>query len=194
MKHLYIIFYSFAFFITHSLFSCQCPIIEWTVNEVNKNDVIFRGKIKNVILHQNNYTVAEMEVINLFKGNALKLYKVLFPENDGCSIPVNVGEEWLIYSQQKQINSCIINWCGLSRKKFQNDAEDFFIATHIITYDEEINKLKENFQEIQFDSNRNNNMEFHKNIIPEKIELYLYMALSLIGFLILLYIVKNYLK
>jgi len=173
-------------------FACQCPIIEWTKVNAEKYDVIFRGVIKNIIPHQNEFTVAEMEVLNLFKGYPNKIYRVLFPENDECAIPLNVGEEWIIYGNSKQINSCIINWCGLSRKRFDNDLEDFFIATHIITYYEELNKLQENFSEIKISETEQ--YQFHKNIIPNKIELYSYIALSLIGFLIILYLVKKYLK
>lgn len=175
-----------------NVFACQCPVIQWTKEIADKNEVITRVIIKNIIPHQNDFTVAEAEVVNLFKGNPFTHYKILFPENDGCAVPVSVGEEWIIYGKQKQINSCEIHWCGLSRKKFQNDAEDFFIATHIITYDEELNKIKQHFPEIKIETATQ--PTFHKNIIPEKYEFYLYLALSITGFLIILYIVKNYFK
>jgi hypothetical protein len=173
--------------------ACQCPVIQWTKQEADKNEVIFRGVVKNIFLHQNDYTVAEMEVLDLFKGHPSKIYKVLFPENDDCAVSVNVGEEWIIYGTQKQINSCKIEWCGLSRKKFQNDTEDFFIATHIITYDEEFNQLLSNFSKMELSEN-NLSSSSHKNIIPDKYELYIYLALSLVGFLIILQIVKKYLR
>ncbi|GIV29008.1 MAG: hypothetical protein KatS3mg028_0074 [Bacteroidia bacterium] len=173
--------------------ACQCPVIEWTKETADKNEVILIGVIKNVFVHQNDYTVAEMEVLDLFKGNPSKTYKVLFPENDECAVPVNVGEEWIIYGEQKQINSCKIEWCGLSRKKFQNDMEDFFIATHIITYDEELNKLLSVFPRIKLPEN-DLQLSSHKNIIPGKYEMYIYLLLSLIGFLIVLQFTKKYLK
>ncbi|GAB4202915.1 MAG: hypothetical protein Fur0023_09280 [Bacteroidia bacterium] len=173
--------------------ACQCPVIQWTKEMADKNEVIFRGVVKNVFVHQNDYTVAEMEVLDLFKGNPSKTYKVLFPENDECAVSVNTGEEWIIYGEQKQINSCKIEWCGLSRKKFQNDMEDFFIATHIVTYEEEHNQLLSHFPKISLSEN-NLSYSSHKNIIPDKYELYLYLALSLVGFLIILQIIKKYLQ
>ncbi|MCX7729469.1 MAG: hypothetical protein N2203_08360 [Bacteroidia bacterium] len=191
MKNYFVLFL-LSIIIQPSL-ACQCPVLQWTKELADENEVIFRGIIKTIYPHQNDYTVAEVEVINLFKGNSSNLYKVLFPENDGCAVSVNVGEEWLIYGIQKQINSCEIEWCGLSRKKFQNDAEDFFIATHIITYDEELNKLISNFSEIKINE-QENILNTHKNILPDKYELYIYIALSLIGFLIILQITKKYLK
>lgn len=173
--------------------ACQCPVIQWTKETADNNQVIFRGVVKNVFLHQNNYTVAEMEVLDLFKGHPSKTYKVLLPENDECAVSVNVGDEWIIYGEQKQINSCQIEWCGLSRKKFQNDMEDFFIATHIITYDEEFHQLLSYFPKIPL-SEKDSSYLLHKNIIPDKYELYIYLALSLVGFLIILQIVKKYLQ
>lgn len=172
--------------------ACQCPILEWTKDLANQNDVIMRVKIKYITPHQNNYLVAEVDVLNMFKGNPYKTYKVLFPENDECAIPVNTGEEWLIYGKSKQINSCEIKWCGLSRKKFVNDFEDFFIATHIITYDEELQKLHASFPEIQI-KDQSQPYRFHKNIIPEKYELYIYLLISLIVFLLILQLLKKHL-
>ncbi len=180
-------------FILNRLIACQCPVIEWTKETANKNDVIFRGVIKNIVLHQNNYTIADIEVLHLFKGNPFKLQRVLFPENDPCAIPINIGEEWLIYGKNKQLNSCEIEWCGWSRKKFVNDGDDFFIATHIITYEEEITKLKNTFPEIVINASPSDYFN-HKNIIPDKYEFYIYIALSLIGFLLFLYISKKYIK
>lgn len=181
--------------ITHTSFlrPCQCPIIEWSKELASQNEVIFRGIIKNIFLHQNQYTVAELEVKNLFKGNPYPFYKVLFPENDECAVPLHIGEEWIIYGKQKQFNSCEVKWCGWSRKKFQNDNEDFFITTHIITYDEEFLLLQKSFPEIAINSTLNN-YAFHKNKLPDKLELYIYLALSFIGFLIILYLSKKYIK
>lgn len=182
-----------GFYFLNLAYACQCPIIQWNKELANQNDVILRGVIKNIYPHQNNYTVAEVEVINLFKGQPFKLYKVLFPENDECALPLNTGDEWLIYGKSKQINSCEIKWCGLSRKKFANDAEDFFISTHIITYDEELKKLQTSFPEIEIKNNPTS-YAAHKNIIPNKYELYIYLTLSFVGFLIIFYLIKKYLK
>lgn len=187
------LFLALSFFTINLLFACQCPVIQWTKDLANQNDVILRVKILNTIPHQNDYLVAEAEVLNLFKGNPHKHYKILFPEKDECAVPVNTGEEWLIYGQQKQINSCVIDWCGLSRKKFTNDIEDYFIATHIITYDEELQQLLTLFPSLKINDTQLP-PSFHKNIIPEKYELIIYLILSLIGFLIILQLIKKFLK
>lgn len=186
-------FLFFLMLFSQQIFACQCPVVQWSKDLADENEVIFRGVIKNIFFHQNNFTIAEFEVKNLFKGSSSPSYKVLFPENDECAVHLNIGEEWLIYGEQKQINSCEIEWCGLSRKKFQNDAEDFFIATHIITYDEEFQKLEQNFPEIKLNDTNAQEM-FHKNIIPSRLELYIYLALSLILFLLILNFTKKYLK
>lgn len=173
--------------------ACQCPMIDWTKDGANQYDFIARIVIKQIVPHQNNFSVAEAEVLNLFKGKSGKFCKILFPENDPCAVPVREGEEWIIYGEEKQVNSFVINWCGWSRKKFVNDVEDFFIATHVITYDEELNKLKQNFSEKKIIEDIQPNV-FHKNIIPNKTEMYIYLALSLVVFLIIFYIVKKYLR
>ncbi len=171
--------------------ACQCPVIEWSKEKAQHYDFIARIIIKNLFPHQNDYTVAEAEIQNLFKGRPAQYCKILFPENDPCALPIRVGEEWLIYAAQKQLNTYVIDWCGWSRKRFVNDWEDFFIATHILTYDEELRKLQQAFPEISITSTHAPEM-FHKNIIPNRSELYIYLFLSLVSFLIILLIVKKY--
>lgn len=175
-----------------SMLACQCPVIQWTKETANQYDVIGRMRLIRIIPHQNNFTVAEVDVLNLFKGLPSKQYKVLFPENDDCAIPLQEGEEWLIYGKNKQLYSCEIDWCGLSRKKFANDIEDFFIATHTITYEEEFQKLQNHFPEIRIPDHKQYGT--HKNILPEKHEFYLYLLLSFIGFLFILQLLKKYLR
>ncbi|GIV27636.1 MAG: hypothetical protein KatS3mg027_1450 [Bacteroidia bacterium] len=175
------------------LLACQCPMIQWSKEGANQYDFIARVVIDKIIPQQNNFSVAEVEILNLFKGKSGRFCKILFPENDPCAIPVREGEEWIIYAKEKQINTFSIDWCGWSRKRFVNDVEDFFIATHVITYDEELNKLQQAFPEIAIDKAIQPSV-FHKNIIPDKTEMYIYLALSLVGFLIIGLIIKKYLK
>ncbi len=173
--------------------ACQCPITKWSIDAVNKNDIIFIGKIKNIVLHQNNYTVVIFDIDHLYKGQAFWQVKILFPENDGCAIPLNLGEEWLIYAYQKQINTFLVEWCGFSRKKIINDNEDFFIATHLITYDEELHLIRKNFSEIK-PQDIPNSFAKQRNIIPNKVQFFTYLLLSLMGLLIIYILIKKYLK
>jgi hypothetical protein len=136
----------FAFFIalsTHSV-ACQCPATTLSLDECNKYEVIFRGRVDSVRLCDNNFGEAFFIVSELYKGNATKRFKILFECGTPCALSFNPGEEWIIYSRYKQINNVKMDWCSRSRKFFKVAKEDFYLVNYGNTYDEEVAFLQKN--------------------------------------------------
>src|SRR4051812_3392127 len=103
--------------------ACQCPITTLGLAECDKYEIIFKGRIDSVVNCNNNFGVAYFEVNELYKGNATKIFKVLFECDVECAMKFNVGEEWVIYSRYKQIDNAMMDWCSRSRKYFKIDKQ-----------------------------------------------------------------------
>lgn len=123
--------------------ACQCPLTTLGIDECNKYEVIFKGKIITVKNCNQNLGEAIFEVEELYKGNLPNQFKVLFECKVECAQQFNVGEEWIVYSRYKQIDNALMNWCSRSRKYFKNPKEDFYTVTYGNDYDDEVKFLRE---------------------------------------------------
>jgi hypothetical protein len=124
--------------------ACQCPLTQLGLEECNKYEIIFKGKIISVVECGSKPGEAIFEIEELYKGNATKEFKVLFECKGECAQKFLVGEEWIIYSRYKQINNAMMDWCSRSRKYFRNDKEDFYATTYGNDYYDEVKFLREN--------------------------------------------------
>ncbi|MGZ3901974.1 MAG: hypothetical protein ACXVDC_16725, partial [Bacteroidia bacterium] len=84
------------------------------------------------------------QVDELYKGNATKNFSVLFECNVTCAMNFNPGEEWIIYSNYKQVANVMMDWCSRSRKYFKVAKQDFYTETYGNDYDDEVKFLREN--------------------------------------------------
>lgn len=139
-----IFLFLFCLFSSYSLIACQCPLTQLSIEECNKYEVIFKGKIVNVIDCNDKYGEALFEVEELYKGNSEEKFKVLFECNGECVQKFRVGDEWIIYSRYKQLDNALMNWCSRSRKFFKIDKEDFYTYTYGNDYEDELSFLRKN--------------------------------------------------
>lgn len=123
--------------------ACQCPLTNLSIEECNRYEIIFKGKIISVKNCEGKYGEAIFEVEELYKGNATKQFKVLFECGVECAMQFNAGEEWIIYSRYKQIDNALMDWCSRSRKYFKNEKEDFYSVNYGNDYFSELKFLRE---------------------------------------------------
>lgn len=131
-------------FFSSPLKACQCPLTQLSLEECNKYEVIFKGKIVKVIECDNKFGEALFEVQELYKGNSEEKFKVLFECKVDCAQKFSVGDEWIIYSRYKQLDNALMDWCSRSRKFFKIDSEDFYTYTYGNDYEDELVFLRKN--------------------------------------------------
>lgn len=142
IKCLYTIIFYFSLQI--ALLACDCPFSKLGMAECNKYEIIFRGRIKSLLVSDSKFSEAIYEISELYKGNATKLFKVLYSNTEECSQALVVGQEWIIYANYKQLNNAKLDWCSRSRRAFNNAKEDFYTITFGNDYDDEIKFLQQN--------------------------------------------------
>jgi hypothetical protein len=131
-------------FFSSPLIACQCPLTQLSLEECNKYEVIFKGKIVKVIECDNKFGEVLFEVQELYKGNSEEKFKVLFECEVDCAQKFSVGDEWIIYSRYKQLDNAMMDWCSRSRKFFKVDTEDFYTYTYGNDYEDELVFLRKN--------------------------------------------------
>jgi hypothetical protein len=141
------LFSRFIFLLLFNLFfnsaiSCECPLSTLGMEECNKYEIIFKGKVLSVKDCGNKFGEAIFEVEELFKGNATKKFKVLFECGQECSAKFTPGDEWIIYTRYKQMENALMDWCSRSRKFFKIDKLDFYTTTYGNDYDDELKFLR----------------------------------------------------
>jgi hypothetical protein len=124
--------------------ACQCPLTQLSIDECNKYEIIFKGKIVSVIDCKDKFGEAVFEVEELYKGNSEERFKVLFECHVECAQKFSVGDEWIIYSRYKQLDNALMDWCSRSRKFFKIDKEDFYTYTYGNDYEDELAFLRKN--------------------------------------------------
>ncbi len=134
----------FIFLLVSKLaFPCQCPLTTLSKTECNKYDIIFRGTVLSVATCDNKPGIAIFKVKDLYKGALTEQFKVIFSCDEECSYQIKEGEEWIIYSNFKQIDRAKLDWCSRSRRLIKNVKEDYYTSTSGNTYDEETKFLQD---------------------------------------------------
>ncbi|PBQ32436.1 hypothetical protein CNR22_11865 [Sphingobacteriaceae bacterium] len=136
----FILFFIFSCYTP--LKACQCPLTVLSLEECNKYEIIFKGKILSVANCDHKFGEAIFEVEELYKGVATQEFKVLFDCNEECMQKFSVGDEWIIYSRYKQVDNAKMDWCSRSRKFFKVDKEDFYTVTYGNDYFDEVQFLQ----------------------------------------------------
>ena len=136
------LFFVLNFFCVEPLRACQCPTTLLSMEECDKYEIIFRGKVISVKPCADKFGVVVFEIEELYKGNASKKFIVLFDCNDKCATEFLAGDEWIIYSRYKQVSNAMMDWCSRSRKLFHNANEDFYTVNNGNDYDDELAFLR----------------------------------------------------
>jgi len=175
-------------------FACQCPLTTLSLEECNKYDVIYRGKIVSVQPCNNNASEAIFEILELYKGRVNVKFKVLFDCGVECAQEFNPGEEWIIYSNYKQVDNAKMDWCSRSRKLIKNEKEDFYAVTYGNSYEEELEFLRKNLGTYKTMREREENQAGKRNIIPSRTQLIITLFISLAVVIIFLQLFKKFFK
>jgi hypothetical protein len=129
--------------LSNFIFPCQCPLTHLGKAECNKYDIIFRGTVDSVITCNNKPGEAIFKVKDLYKGSVTERFIILFNCDDPCFYEFRAGEEWIIYSNYKQIDRATLDWCSRSRRFIKIEKEDYYTASHGNTYNEEVKFLQD---------------------------------------------------
>jgi len=185
-------FLPFLFF-SGSLFACQCPVSILSLKECDKYEVIFKGKVLSVITCDSKPGEALFEVEELYKGNAEQKFKVLFDCNDDCFYEFRPGEEWIIYSRYKQVNTASMDFCSRSRRFFNQANEDYYTSTNGNDYEDELNFLREKLGLHRLVETKQH-QDYSRNNLPNSTQFVIILLVSIAGLLGFYFIFNRYLK
>lgn len=173
--------------------ACQCPLTQLGLEECNKYEIIFKGRILSVKDCEGKFGEALFEVDELYKGNATKTFKVLFECDVECAQKFHAGEEWIIYSRYKQIDNAKMDWCSRSRKFFKIESEDFYTVNYGNDYYDEVKFLREKLGIHRLLAGAPK-PEANRNKIPNKIEFVVVLICSLAGIILFYYLFNRFFR
>ncbi len=193
--NLTILFSAFLLLTSAFSFACQCPITKLSMEECNKYDIIFRGRIKKDSLYDGSKKgEVVFEVSELYRGVITGEFKVLFDSGEECAQAFNVGEEWIIYSNYKQATNAQIDWCSRSRKYFKNEKLDFYSVTYGNNYDDELKFLRDKLGLHKPLKPIENLTVGEPNQLPTQTEFVIYLLLSIVGMVAFYYLFNKFFK
>lgn len=185
-----------SFFILNSSFliSCQCPITKLSIEECDKFDIIFRGRIIKDSLYGNKKGEVTFEISELYRGVVTAQFKVLYDSGDECAQVFSVGEEWIIYSNYKQATNAKMDWCSRSRKYFKNEKLDFYTVTYGNDYDDELKFLRDKLGLHKPLKPIVNQTVGEPNIIPTQSQFIITLLFSIAGMVLFYYLFNKFFK
>lgn len=196
MRTLYILFFIIVFQTSFSQDNCNCNEKENDFSEayINANQLIFRGKTTSVT-KGTDYDKVTFLVNNLFKGIASKQLEVYFDNKNTCALKFNVGEDWLVYANYEKAKPVML-YCSRSRKNIINTNKniDLMYIKSDITIDDETDKLTEICGLKNFSEPLSVNTNAHNNIIPTGYQQILLIIFSLIGFVVIYFLLNRFWK
>ncbi len=173
--------------------ACQCPLTSLSQAELDKYDIIFKGKIGDVKLNgkksETLFTVDE-----LYKGMVSKEFTLLFDNDDVCKLELRPGDEWIIYANYHQIDNAKLDFCSRSRKFIKNSKEDFFAETTGVSYDEELTFLREKLGLHKVLKENPNKAAENRNILPNSNQLIIGFLCSLGGLFLFYWLFNRFFK
>ncbi len=173
--------------------ACQCPLTLLSLEECAKYEIIFKGKILQVVNCDHKFGEAVFEVQELYKGNATREFKVLFDCNEECVQKFNPGDEWIIYSRYKQIDNAKMDWCSRSRKYFKIEKEDFYTVTYGNDYYDEVKFLQEKLGIHRVLVEHKSQID-NRNIKPNTTQMLVILISSLAAIVLFYYLFNKFFK
>jgi hypothetical protein len=173
-------------------YACQCPLTQLNVTELNKYDIIFKGKINALKINGAN-SEAIFTIEELYKGMVAQNFKVIFNNDDVCKLELRNGDDWIIYTKYHQIDNAKLDFCSRSRVYIKNIKEDFFAVNTGVSYDEELKYLQKNLGLHKLLKNNPNKVE-NRNIIPTNNQFIIILLCSMLGLIFFIWLVGKLLK
>lgn len=182
-----------TFFIAGKVYSCECPHTTLSMGECNKYELIFRGKIISVKECKDKLGEAVFSIEELYKGIATQNFKVLFDCKDACAQAMRTGDEWIIYTNYKQINNAMLDWCSRSRRFFAVEKQDFYTVNYGNDYDDELAFLRDNLGNHRFIKESKTASE-NRNIRPSANQMIISLLVSLAAVLLFYWLFNKYFR
>lgn len=173
--------------------ACQCPLTRLSLEECNKYEIIFKGKILSVEDCGHKFGEAIFEIQELYKGNAPKEFKVLFECGVECAQKFNAGEEWIIYSRYKQIDNAKMDWCSRSRKYFKVEQEDFYTVNYGNDYYDEVKFLQDNLGVHRVLVEHKSQID-NRNTRPDATQMIFILVLSVVSVVVFYYLFNRFFR
>ncbi len=138
MHRLIILIFSLLLYSSNG-FSCDCDWEYSYTSEFYHCDVILSGTVLNVFAKTKDSYKIELKINKIFKGDSISEFLVnSTPENyvvvengdtliymSDCDIYLRVGEDWLIYADQRIDGSYGFGFCSATKKKDEVDKTEF---------------------------------------------------------------------
>jgi len=192
-SHFLLILFLLIIIQSNGIQACQCPVTVLSIQECNKYEVIFRGKVLTVKTCDDKPGEAVFEVLELYKGNAEQKFKVLFSCSEECFYAFKPGEEWIIYSRYKQVNTALMDYCSRSRRLFTNSKEDYYNSTNGNEYEDELKFLRDKLGLHRLIQN-NKNQDYSRNLIPDTKQSVLILLASIVGIVLFYFLFSRIVK
>ncbi|OOV29723.1 hypothetical protein BXU11_07585 [Flavobacterium sp. LM5] len=87
------------YFFSNYAFSCVCGI-ETLIERFQKSDFVAKVKIVKITTIENDfdYQDAEIEILELYKGETRQTIKILYAINSSCAFNVQENSTWLVFA------------------------------------------------------------------------------------------------
>ena len=142
-KFLVVIFSFVSLFATSQ---CTCDVIlPMTFEATAGVEVIFYGRVVEVKEGCTEESVVVFDVEEEYKGGLKRSQEVLYICGTECGMSFVEGEQWIIYGSKNNAQEVLVDWCSRSRRKFDNESEDFYRGLLESTFDQEIEFLRHYF-------------------------------------------------
>ncbi|MBL7892575.1 MAG: hypothetical protein JNL63_08090 [Bacteroidia bacterium] len=192
----WISFFVTVFFSALHAYSCDCPpVTKLSTESIKQFDAIFKGRVDSVAIDEDRDNVW-FTLKDVFKGNLSETTAVYYNNATSCGMKMNAGEEWLIYAEYVSFGKLEVNVCSRSRKYFPDEANDYYVATNGIRYIDELDFLKTNFGTKPFaEKDPAKAIQIQRELIhPSQKQMVYWLIASLIGFFVIYYLFKRFVK
>ncbi len=171
--------------------NCNCiPLGPFTVADTNNYAVVFQCDV-NTVEVIGGIGKATVTIHELYKGQVDRQVQLQFISNDTCSIGIAAGERWLIYGEYYQVKTILLDACSRSRKYYSDKKADFYAISTGQSFDEEVDALK---SVLSIKVIAEAQLSGRELIKPKGTSIIFLIAFSLVGFLLILFLLKRFLK
>jgi hypothetical protein len=183
--------YVIIFFTKVSSQNCNCiPLGPFVAKDVDHYAVIFQCDVKSVEVID-GVGKATVIINKLYKGKVGSTIQLQFKNTAECPIVMQSGERWLIYGEYYQVQTILMEACSRSRKFFRDVKADYYAINTGQTFDEEIETLRSVTGVLPITDSQISSRELIK---PKGTTLIVLIGFSLVGFLMIWFILKRFLK
>jgi hypothetical protein len=173
--------------------ACQCPVTDLSLQECAKYQVIFRGVVDSVKACGDRPGEAYFRILELYKGSIPDGFTVVFDCSSDCAAGFNPGEEWIIYTNHRQVTNGRMDWCSRSRKYIKNPKEDLYRENTGVDYFEEAEFLEKNLGLYRPLSSNKVSAE-NRNIRPDKTQTIVILFVSMAAILLFYWLFNKFFK